>query len=123
MSTVSGFFVLKKGDYQMKSWKTVVMAVGLLSGTVAAHADNGLELARKSGCLTCHSVDGPKVGPSYKAVAAKYRGQPGAEARLIAKVTRGGSGAWGMMPMPAKGGNANLSDEDIKKLVKWILSR
>ncbi|KXW57552.1 c-type cytochrome [Ferrovum myxofaciens] len=107
----------------MKSWKTAVMAVGLLLGTVAAHADNGLELAKKSGCLSCHSVDTPKVGPSYKSVAAKYRGQPGAEAKLIAKVTRGGSGSWGMMPMPAKGGNANLSEEDIKNLVKWILSR
>ncbi|WP_297476429.1 c-type cytochrome [Ferrovum sp.] len=107
----------------MKSWKIAVLTLGLLLETVAAHADNGLELAKKSGCLTCHSVDTPKVGPSYKAVAAKYRGQPGADAKLIAKVTRGGGGVWGMMPMPAKGGNANLSDEDIKKLVKWVLSR
>lgn len=107
----------------MKIGMKVVLLTGLLMGAVGAQADAGLDLAKKSGCLNCHDVDNKKVGPSYKAVAAKYKGQAGAAAKLEAKVTHGGSGVWGAMPMPPKGGNANLTEADIKTLVKWVLSR
>lgn len=106
----------------MKNWLMAVTVAGLLLAATGAQADAGLDLAKKSGCLNCHDVDKKKVGPAYKDVAAKYRGQAGAEAKLIAKVTHGGGGVWGAMPMPAKGGNAGLSDADIKTLVKWVLS-
>ena len=107
----------------MKIVSTMLLTLGLvvLAGKALA-ADTGLQLAQKSGCLSCHDVDKKKVGPAYKDVAAKYRGQVGAEAKLVAKVTHGGSGVWGPIPMPPKGGNANLSDMDIKKLVSWVLS-
>jgi cytochrome c len=62
------------------------------------------------------------VGPAYKDVAKKYAGQKDAEAKLIAKVKAGGVGVWGQVPMPPKGGNAAVSDADVKKLVEWILS-
>ncbi|NDU88017.1 MAG: c-type cytochrome [Ferrovum sp.] len=107
----------------MKILKIAVVAVGLLVSAGWAQAEDGMALAQKSGCLNCHAVDKKKVGPSYKDVAAKYKGQAGAEAKLVAKVTNGGGGVWGPMPMPAKGGNANLSEADIKTLVKWVLSR
>ncbi|MDA8416302.1 MAG: c-type cytochrome [Betaproteobacteria bacterium] len=106
----------------MRNWAIVVAVMGL-SMAAGAHADAGLDLARKSGCLNCHAVDKKRVGPSYQEVAAKYKGQASAQARLVAKVTNGGSGVWGAMPMPPKGGNANLSEADIKVLVKWVLSR
>jgi cytochrome c len=60
------------------------------------------------------------VGPAYKDVAKKYAGDKGAEAKLIAKVKAGGSGVWGPVPMPP---NAQVSDADVKTLVKWILSQ
>jgi cytochrome c len=60
------------------------------------------------------------VGPAYKDVAKKYAGDKGAEAKLIAKVKAGGSGVWGPIPMPP---NAQVSDADVKTLVKWILSQ
>ncbi len=107
----------------MKNWLMVVTALGLVCAAAVARADAGLDLAKQSGCLNCHDVDKKKLGPAYKDVAAKYKGQPGAEAKLIAKVTHGGGGVWGAMPMPPKGGNAGLSDADIKTLVKWVLSR
>jgi cytochrome c len=53
-------------------------------------------------------------------VAKKYAGDKGAEAKLIAKVKAGGSGVWGPIPMPP---NAQVSDADVKTLVKWILSQ
>ena len=78
------------------------------------------ELANKSGCLACHAVDKKIIGPSYKEIATKYRGQPDAESKLIQKVKGGGKGAWGQMPMPP---NAHVKDEDIKTLVDWVLSQ
>ena len=77
------------------------------------------ELAKKSGCLACHAADKKIVGPSYKEVAAKYKGDAKAEAMLIEKVKKGGVGTWGQIPMPP---NAAVKDEDIKTLVKWVLS-
>jgi cytochrome c len=77
-------------------------------------------LAQKSGCLACHNVNVKILGPSYKDVAAKYRGQAGAEAKLMAKVKAGGSGVWGAIPMPA---HPQVKEEDIRTIVKWILTR
>ena len=69
------------------------------------------ELAQSSGCLTCHAVDSKKVGPSFKDVAAKYKGKADAEATLSAKLTEG------------KGHPAvKAKPEDVKSLVKWILA-
>lgn len=82
-----------------------------------AHANE--KLLQASGCTACHSVDKKLVGPALKEVAAKYRGNKGAEAELIKKVKAGGKGTWGDVPMPP---NGHVKDEDIKTLVQWILS-
>jgi cytochrome c len=84
-----------------------------------ASADDQLALAQKSGCTACHSVDKKIVGPAYKDVAAKYKGDKSAEAKLVAKVKAGGSGVWGPIPMPP---NTQVSEADVKKLVEWVLS-
>ena len=76
-------------------------------------------LAQKSGCLACHNVNVKVLGPAYKDVAAKYRGQAGAEDKLVAKVKAGGSGVWGPIPMPA---HPQVKEEDIRTIVKWVLS-
>ena len=85
-----------------------------------ANAEDAKALAQKSGCLACHSVDAKVLGPAYKDVAAKYKGDKGAEAKLVAKVKAGGSGVWGPMPMPAN--SPQVKDEDIKTIVHWVLS-
>lgn len=85
----------------------------------AAHAADETALAQKSGCLACHAVDKKVVGPSYKEVANKYRGDKAAEAKLEKKVKEGGVGVWGQIPMPP---NTQVADADIKKLVAWVLS-
>ena len=101
--------------------KTLVTCLFVSAGLLAS-AGNALAsdaLAKKYNCLACHAVDKKLVGPSYKDVAAKYKGNAGAEAKLIGKVKNGGSGAWGQIPMPP---NASVPDADVKVLVKWILS-
>jgi cytochrome c len=97
---------------------SLFISAGLLAGTGNALASEAL--AKKYNCLTCHAVDKKVVGPSYQDVAAKYKGDAGAEAKLIAKVKNGGSGVWGQIPMPP---NASVPDADIKTLVKWVLSQ
>lgn len=76
-------------------------------------------LAKKSACLSCHAVDKKLVGPSYQEIAAKYKNDKTAEAKLIEKVKKGGGGVWGVVPMPP---NPHVKDEDVKVLVKWVLS-
>jgi cytochrome c len=78
------------------------------------------KLAQASGCMTCHTVDKKIIGPGFKDVANKYRGNKGAEADLIKKVKGGTKGNWGDIPMPP---NAHVKDEDIKTLVEWILAQ
>ncbi len=78
-----------------------------------------MELATKSGCMACHGVNNKIGGPGYNEVVTRYQGQPDAEDRLVAKVKAGGQGVWGAIPMPP---NGHLKDEDLKTLVKWILS-
>ena len=63
--------------------------------------------------------NGGFVGPGYAEVQTRYQGQTDAEDRLVAKVKAGGQGVWGSIPMPP---NAHVKDEDVKTLVKWILS-
>lgn len=105
----------------MKALMMAVAAAGFLVLAGQASADEGAQaLAQKSGCLACHSVDKKVLGPAYKDVAAKYKGDKGAEARLVEKVKKGGSGVWGPIPMPAN--SPQVKDEDIKTIVHWVLS-
>lgn len=99
--------------------KIVPVAAALGLAFAAAPAMAQLELAQKNACTACHAVDKKIVGPAYKDVANKYRGDKTAQAKLEEKVKKGGSGVWGQVPMPP---NTQVSDADIKKLVTWILS-
>lgn len=97
-----------------------VTSMLLAAPASAADAEAAKALAQKSGCLACHSLDKKVLGPSYKDIAAKYKGDKTAEAKLITKVKAGGSGVWGPMPMPAN--SPQVKDADIKTIVQWILS-
>lgn len=87
----------------------------LLSNVAFANSD----LAKSKNCMACHAVNNKVVGPGYKEVAVKYAGQADAEDKLTQKVLKGGSGAWGAIPMPA---NNQVSEAEARTLVKWILA-
>lgn len=100
----------------MKLLPSLLIAVfGAMSLPAFAQAD----LAQKKNCMACHAVDKKLVGPSYKDVAAKYAGQKDAVDKLAQKVLKGGSGAWGAVPMPA---NPQVTEAEAKQLVQWILT-
>jgi cytochrome c len=105
----------------MKGRTAVLLAAlgaGALLAAPAARADEAL--AKKHNCLACHQVDKKLVGPAYRDVAKKYKGQAGAAAKLMQKVKQGGGGVWGPIPMPP---NAAVPDADVKALVEWILKQ
>lgn len=98
--------------------KRLITALGLGAALVAGPALANEDLLKKNACVACHSVDKKLVGPAYKDVAAKYKGQKDVEAKLAEKVKKGGQGVWGPVPMPP---NPNVSDADIKTMVAYIL--
>jgi len=95
----------------------MMAAAGVLAAPVA-QADEAL--LKKHNCVACHQIDKKVVGPAYKDVAKKYKGQKDSAVKLAEKVKKGGQGAWGPVPMPP---NPQVSDADIKKMVEFVLSR
>jgi cytochrome c len=99
--------------------RKIALTFALAGLAVALPAQANEALAKKYACLACHAIDKKLVGPAFKDVAAKYRGDKNAEAMLADKVKKGGSGVWGQVPMPP---NAAVPQADIQTLVKWVLS-
>jgi len=98
------------------NWMFAAVAISAL---MSAPAFANVDLAKKNACMACHAVDKKLVGPSYNDVAKKYAGQKDAEVTLAKSIKAGGSGKWGVVPMPAQ---AALSDADALTLSKWVLA-
>ena len=96
--------------------RLVLAVIGLVSLRNAL-ADEA-EMIRAKKCMSCHTLDQKLIGPAFKAVAAKYANDAGAEARLAKKIREGGSGAWGVVPMPA---NPEVSAAEAQRLAHWVL--
>jgi cytochrome c len=102
--------------------KTITVSMIAAAGLMIAGSAMAVEmpeLAKKSGCTACHTIDKKLVGPAWMDVAKKYKGAKGEEEKLVTKVAKGGGGVWGPMPMPPN--SPRVSDADIKTLVKFIL--
>lgn len=98
-------------------------AAGLALWAAALPAQAAPEdVIAKAGCTACHTKDKKLVGPSFKEIAAKYKGQAGAPAALATKVRQGGKGVFGPIPMPPNPPE-KISDADIKVAVDWILQQ
>ena len=101
----------------MKSFALLASAMLALTALPAQASE---ALAEDNNCLGCHSVEEKVVGPAFKDVAAKYKGQKNAAAMLADKVRKGGSGVWGTVAMPP---NPKISDKDLKKVIAWVLAQ
>ena len=91
--------------------------LGMLA-LAALPAQASPELAAKSKCMTCHQVDRKVLGPSFKEIAARYKGQKTAQAMLATGIGKGVKGKWGRIPMPPQ----KVSAADAQALAKWILT-
>ena len=96
----------------------LLVAVAMLAA-VAAQATPLDDAMTKAGCMACHSKDKKIIGPAFKEIAAKYKGQD-ATAKLMAKVRTGGSGTFGPIPM-APNPPDKINDADLKAAVELIL--
>lgn len=94
----------------MKAMLLVVAAAGMLASGVG-YADSGADVAKAKGCLNCHDMDKKKVGPAFKDLTAKYKGDKGAETKIVAKLKDGK----GHMKV-------NASDAELKAAVGYALS-
>jgi cytochrome c len=97
----------------------IALAVAALALAVPAAQANTEEAMTKAGCMACHAKDKKLVGPSFKDIAAKYKGQD-ATAKLMEKVRKGGSGVYGPVPM-APNPAEKINDADLKAAVELIL--
>lgn len=77
-------------------------------------------LADQHACLNCHQVAKKSIGPSFKSIAAKYKGNADANQQLATKIVKGGSGVWGAVPMPPM---AEVPPEELKQIVTWLLAQ
>jgi cytochrome c len=103
----------------MKHMRWILLAASV-AGAPAAWADAVDDAMTKAGCAACHAADKKVVGPSFKEVAAKRKGDAGAVALLMDKVRKGGSGVYGPVPMPPTGPD-KISDADLKGAIEKML--
>ncbi len=94
---------------------SALVTTTLLSGAAWANK----ELASSKACLACHSIEKKVVGPAFKDVAARYKDDKDAQAKLTKKIMEGGAGVWGQIPMPAQ----HLTNDEATTLVKWVLAQ
>ena len=104
----------------MKKLFALAVLIGIsMPSSAAPDQAAAMDLAKKSGCLACHTVETKLIGPAWKDVGKKYAGNKAAEKQLTDKVKKGGAGVWGAVPMPP---NTAVKDTDIKTLVEFALS-
>ena len=109
----------------MRTTLALMSTAGTLTLALAmpAFAQANVEAAMtKAGCLACHAKDKKMVGPAYKDVAAKYKGQADAVAKLMDKTRKGGSGVYGPVPMPPHPAE-KIADADLKAMIEWVLKQ
>lgn len=96
-----------------------VLSLSALMLAFGAQAATPDEAMNKAGCMSCHTKDKKLVGPSFKDIAVKYKGQD-AVAKLVEKVRKGGAGTFGPVPMAPNGAD-KINDADLKAAVESIL--
>ena len=84
---------------------TCLLAIG------AANAQSGPELAKAKNCVSCHDMETKKVGPGFKQIAEKYKGNKEAAAKLTTELKEGKGHP---IKVPA-------TDAEIKTLISYIL--
>lgn len=97
----------------------LLLYAGQAGAAPAVSTDFALALAKQHNCLACHAIDRKVACPAWRDVANRYRGDAGAEVRLVNKIARGGSGVWGDRIMPA---HPHISLADRTTLARFILN-
>ena len=108
---------------EQKNMKSIIVSMVAVAGLMIAGSTLAAEMpeiAKKNGCVACHKIDAKLVGPSWMDISNKYKGDAAAADMLLAKVSKGGKGTWGTMPMPAQD-PTGAKQADMKELVSFIM--
>jgi cytochrome c len=98
------------------------LALAATSANAALDDAKAQDLLKKSGCFACHSVDKKILGPTYKEVALKHKGESDAAGKLVKVVRNGSKGSYGSFAMPPNPAS-KISDEDLHNLLVWVLAQ
>jgi cytochrome c len=104
----------------MKVWTGLLVAVAAWASLGSGQAAASEALSKKAGCAVCHTTDKKLVGPTYKEIAAKYKKDPNAPAKLAQSVRKGSKGVFGQVPMTPTPPD-KISDAELKAMIDWIL--
>jgi cytochrome c len=105
-------------NFQKISFLFALLALQIQYTQASSEDQQAFAIAKQNACLGCHAINKKIVGPSFESVAQKYQADSNAQAFLKNKIAKGGTGSWGVVPMPA---NTKLSDAELTLLVSWIL--
>lgn len=107
----------------MKTLFPATLTLAVFASINVAHASTDVskasDLAKASGCYSCHAKDEKVVGPSFKSIANKYASESDAVASLAQSIQNGSRGKWGRVPMPP---HASLGGEELRTLSRWVLT-
>lgn len=106
--------------YNREGPSAAAQAASAQTAAAQAQADPVTQLLNRNACLGCHAVEKQVVGPAFREVAARYKADAAAPAKLAKKLKEGGQGVWGQVPMPP---NPGLSEADAKLIVEWVLAQ
>ncbi|PHK97061.1 ThuA domain-containing protein [Neolewinella marina] len=106
-------------DYLAEGYDQVEIARGHRGADAGALASQGETLISENDCVSCHALDKESIGPTYRAIAARYQDDPEAREYLKGKIIAGGSGVWGENAMAA---HPDLPESDVSRMVDYILS-
>jgi cytochrome c len=106
-------------NYLSEGYDMTVVAQKQNSFDASAQYEVAKGLIKKSDCNACHMLDAKSLGPSFNAVALKYKGNDKAQDWLVKKIANGGSGVWGDAMMPA---HSSMPASELNSIVKYILS-
>ena len=94
------------------------LAAGAAAGSATAVSGASIApILQKNVCVACHAVDAKLVGPSFKDIAARYKGRADAQAYMAGRIKSGGQGVWGAIPMPAQ----SISEADAARVAQWLV--
>ncbi len=112
--------------------KSIIVSAAAAAGLFVAGNVLAAEmppLAKEMNCIACHAIDKKVVGPAWAEVSKKYKDAAEfdfngkkypLEEGMVLKVSKGGSGHWGSMPMPANDPSGAKKDK-IEQLVHFVL--
>ncbi len=112
-----------KSTFRAPACAMVLSALAAVPAAHAVDADAALALARQNNCFKCHAVAKAKEGPAYKDVAAKYRGKPGAQDRIVTHLTTGEKAKFPDGHEEEHKIISAKSPDEVKNLADWILSQ